>query len=84
MLTGHQSAVITVFYERTMHFTCKKRAPAPPAKADCVSASGKTRPFAPTVRADFESWRASNFFFAFDRLFPDESLQFKAVSNTFS
>ena len=30
----------------------KKRAP-PPAKADCVSASGKTRPFAPTGRADF-------------------------------
>ena len=27
----------------------------PPAKADCVSASGKTRPFAPTVRADFHS-----------------------------
>ena len=26
---------------------------APPGKADCVSASGKTRPFAPTVRADF-------------------------------
>ena len=26
---------------------------APPAKADCVSASGKTRSFAPTVRADF-------------------------------
>ena len=25
----------------------------PPAKADCVSASGKTRPFAPTLRADF-------------------------------
>ena len=24
----------------------------PPAKADCVSASRKTRPFAPTVRAD--------------------------------
>ena len=24
----------------------------PPSKADCVSASGKTRPFAPTVRAD--------------------------------
>ena len=34
-----------------MHFTCKKRDP-PPAEADCVSASGKTRPFAPTVRAD--------------------------------
>ena len=31
----------------------KKRDPPPPAKADCVSASGKTRPFAPTVRADF-------------------------------
>jgi len=24
----------------------------PPAKADCVSASGKTRPFAPTARVD--------------------------------
>ena len=24
----------------------------PPAKADCLSATGKTRPFAPTVRAD--------------------------------
>ena len=36
-----------------MHFTCKKSGPPPPAKADCVSASGKTRPFAPTVRADF-------------------------------
>ena len=34
----------------------KKR--APPAKADCVNASGKTRPFAPTVRADFE-WCSS-------------------------
>ena len=30
----------------------KKKGPPPPAKADCVSASGKTRPFAPTVRAD--------------------------------
>ena len=30
----------------------KKCAPPPP-KADCVSASGKTRPFAPTVRVDF-------------------------------
>ena len=37
-------------------FTCKKR--PPPAKADCVSASGKTRPFAPTVRADFFGWVA--------------------------
>ena len=27
--------------------------PPPPAKADSVSASGKTRPFAPTVRAHF-------------------------------
>ena len=33
----------------------KKKGPPPPAKADCVSASGKTRPFAPTVRADFVS-----------------------------
>ena len=31
----------------------KKRDPPSPAKADCVSASGKTRPFAPTVWADF-------------------------------
>ena len=31
----------------------KKGTPTP-AKADCVSASGKTRPFAPTVRADFD------------------------------
>ena len=30
-----------------------KKGSPPPAKADCVSASGKTRPFAPTVRADF-------------------------------
>ena len=30
-----------------------KKGTPPPAKADCVSASGKTRPFAPTVRADF-------------------------------
>ena len=30
-----------------------KQGTSPPAKADCVSASGKTRPFAPTVRADF-------------------------------
>ena len=36
----------------------KKVAPSPPpAKADCVSASGKTRPFAPTVRADL--WQGS-------------------------
>ena len=32
-----------------------KKGTPPPAKADCVSASGKTRPFAPTVRADFGS-----------------------------
>ena len=38
-----------------MHFTCKISGAPPPAKADCVSASGKTRPFAPTVRADFHS-----------------------------
>ena len=31
-----------------------KKGRPPPAKADCVSASGKTRPFAPTVRADFK------------------------------
>ena len=37
-----QMLYITVFYEHTMHCTCKKSAP-PPAKADCVSASGKTR-----------------------------------------
>ena len=41
-----------------MHFTCRKRDP-PPAKADCVSASGKTRPFAPTVRADFQADQVS-------------------------
>ena len=34
----------------------RKVPPPPPAKADCVSASGKTRPFAPTVRADFNKW----------------------------
>ena len=52
-----------MFYERTMHFTCKKRDP-PPAKADCVSASGKTRPFAPTARADFQAlqlWKTISF-----------------------
>lgn len=31
----------------------KKGAPTPQLKLTCVSASGKTRPFAPTVRADF-------------------------------
>ena len=31
-----------------------KKGNPPPAKADCVSASGKTRPFAPTVRADLQ------------------------------
>ena len=43
-LSGPQMLYITVFYEHTMHCTCKKRCP-PPAKADCVSASGKTRFF---------------------------------------
>ena len=32
----------------------------PPAKADCVSASGKTRPFARTVRADLDPLFASH------------------------
>ena len=34
----------------------RKVPPPLPAKADCVSASGKTRPFAPTVRADLNKW----------------------------
>ena len=51
-LSGPQNAVHYDVFERTMHSTCKKRCP-PPAKADCVSASGKTRFFAPTLRGGF-------------------------------
>ena len=36
----------------TYHAFYLQKKPPPPAKADCVSASGKTRPFAATVRAD--------------------------------
>ena len=39
-----------------------KRDPPPPAKGDCVSASGKTRPVAPTVRADFQNRRSGKDF----------------------
>ena len=40
-----------------------KKGTPPPAKADCVSASGKTRPFAPTERADFLASQSSLIFF---------------------
>ena len=41
-----------------MHYLQKKR--PSPAKADCVSASGKARPFAPTVQADLDPLFASH------------------------
>ena len=39
----------TMFYERTMHFTCIER----PGQPTCCQCLRKDMPFAPTVRADF-------------------------------
>ena len=51
-LSGPQNAVnYGVLWTYHALYLQKKRAP-PPAKADCVSAPGKTRPLALTVRAD--------------------------------
>ena len=51
---GPQNAVnYGVLWTYHAFYLQNKWPPPPPAKADCVSASGKTRPFAPTVRADF-------------------------------
>ena len=44
-------------------------APPPPSKADCASASGKTRPFAPTARADLLPGLSLRLCFLFVRLF---------------